>query len=279
MTTEQRALKVENVEKFGISTYAFTQTMSGADCLYHLADWGVRSVEMMLYPEHLWIADDDDTQQDMLEALDETGITLTSLTVPDIDLNIAAATEEMRAFSLEQILQFLKMASELNAEGLILSPGKADPMFPLPNETLESLFFESLDIILPEAEDCGVEIWMENQPFSFLPNAAGLMDTLDRYGEDSIRICYDIANAHFIGEDTTAGLELVRERLALVQLSDTRRAVLRHDPVGAGDVNFSRIPDALAAAGYTRPPVLEIITGDPDKDLPHSVAALAGMGF
>ena len=43
---------------------------------------------------------------------------------------------------------------------------------------------------------------------------------------------YDIANAHFIGEDTNAGLRQVQSRLGIVHLSDTGRQAWRHDPVG-----------------------------------------------
>ena len=49
------------------------------------------------------------------------------------------------------------------------------------------------------------------------------MAALKQYGNDAVRIVYDIANAHFIGEDFAAGLQQCRERLALVHLSDTGR--------------------------------------------------------
>ena len=38
-------------------------------------------------------------------------------------------------------------------------------------------------------------------PFAFLPGIGELMDALKRYGNDALRIVYDIANAYFIGED------------------------------------------------------------------------------
>ncbi|HMB47638.1 MAG TPA: hypothetical protein VKN63_05125 [Afifellaceae bacterium] len=47
-----------NNDKFGINTYSYTQSMGAADCLNHLADLGARTIELMFYPDHLWISDD-----------------------------------------------------------------------------------------------------------------------------------------------------------------------------------------------------------------------------
>ena len=94
------------------------------------------------------------------------------------------------------------------------------------------------------------------------------MRALDRYGNDAVRIVYDIANAHFIGEDFAAGLKQCRERLALVHLSDTGRQVYRHDPVGLGTVPFARRAARAALRSATRArPMLEIISRDPDRDI------------
>ncbi|MEJ2625793.1 MAG: hypothetical protein P8Z80_15020 [Pseudolabrys sp.] len=63
------------------------------------------------------------------------------------------------------------------------------------------------------------------------------------------------------------------------RLSDTTRKVYRHDPVGLGDVPFADVPAALAAVGYRARPMLEIISTDPDRDIPASTDRLAALGF
>jgi L-ribulose-5-phosphate 3-epimerase len=120
---------------------------------------------------------------------------------------------------------------------------------------------------------------VENVPFAFLPAIGPLMEAIARYGNDAVRMVYDIPNAYFIGEDFTAGLLRCRDRLALVHLSDTGRQVYRHDPVGEGTVPFERVPQALAAAGYTARPILEIISRNPDRDIIASADKLARLGF
>lgn len=266
-------------DRFGINTYSYTQSMSAADCLRHLADKGTRAVELMFFPGHVWLTDDAARRKELRDVIADTGIALLSMNSPNIDLNIAAATREMRDLSLEINTGYLRIAAELGARGLVIGPGKANPLFPLPKEMMTGYFFEALDVLVPIAEDAGVALYLENMSFAFLPAADELMAALDRYGSDAIKICYDVANAHFIGEDPVAGLTTVSSRLALVHLSDTTRKIYRHDPVGAGDIDFSGLPEALTEVGYSEPTVLEIISHDGDGDIGASIAALSQYEF
>ena len=140
-------------------------------------------------------------------------------------------------------------------------------------------FYAALDRLGPVAKAAGTALWVENMPFAFLPAVGPLMQSIERYGNDAVRIVYDIANAYFIGEDFAAGLLRCRDRLELVHLSDTGRQIYRHDCVGEGTVPFQDVPRALAAAGYTAKPMLEIISRDPDRDIIASADKLARLGF
>jgi sugar phosphate isomerase/epimerase len=134
-------------------------------------------------------------------------------------------------------------------------------------------------VLAPLAKSCGTALWVENMPFAFLPGIDELMDALDAYGDDSIGVVYDVANAHFIGEDIGHGLRRSKARLKLVHLSDTGRQAYRHDPVGAGTVPFSAIPAMLGEAGYRSRPMLEIISRNPDSDIAESMQRLRAAGF
>ena len=264
-------------DRFGINTYSYTQSMSAVDCVRTLTERGVRSVELMCYPGHLWISDSLETLRDLRRTIEQAGVLLVSLNGPNIDVNIAAATAEMREHSIALNVEYLRLAGELNAKGLILGPGKPNPLFPLPRDVMEAHFFRALDTLLPIAERDGIELWVENMPFAFLPEAEGLMTSLDRYGADTIGVVYDVANAHFIGEDPGAGLDRVRARLSLVHLSDTGQSVYRHDAVGLGDVGFAALIPKLKSLNLERTPMLEIISRDPDRDIARSVETLDAM--
>jgi L-ribulose-5-phosphate 3-epimerase len=64
-------------------------------------------------------------------------------------------------------------------------------------------------------------------PFAFPPDADALMHVVNDYGDADIRVVYDVANTHFIGEAPIGGLRRVRERLSLVHFSDTTRQVYK----------------------------------------------------
>ena len=69
---------------FGINTYSYTQSMSAADCLRHLSAEGVRSVELMFYPGHVWITDDAAGIAEIRSVIERDGIELLSMNSPNI---------------------------------------------------------------------------------------------------------------------------------------------------------------------------------------------------
>ncbi len=268
---------------FGANTYSYMRSHSAEACLARLADHGFDEFEIMVHPGHLWPSDLSTEQRSALRAvIEQRGLTLVSLNMPNIDINVAAAAQGMRIYSLKLLVDTVRLAGDLGARGVVIGPGKANPLFPASANELTKYFFEALDLLCPIAESAGTALWVENMPFAYLPGIGELLAALDQYGNDKVRIIYDIPNAYFIGEDFADGLKRCADRLELVHLSDTGRAAYRHDPVGLGTVPFADVPRALDAVGYGagKPkPMLEIISRDPDADIIASAAKLAVLGF
>jgi len=185
----------------------------------------------------------------------------------------------MRRHSLQLLRAIVELAGDLEVPGVVVGPGKANPLMPAPREQLTGHFFRALDSLAPHAERVGTRLYVENMPFAFLPDAQSLMAALERYGDARIAVIYDIANAVFIGEDPGEGLRCVRDRLKLVHLSDTPREVYRHSAVGLGVVPFATIPPLLGEVGYADLPMLEIVADDPDDALRTSALRLFELGW
>jgi sugar phosphate isomerase/epimerase len=269
-----------NAPAFACNTYAYTISHSAADCLTHLADLGFSEFELMMYPGHLWPPDTNAADRKALRRLIESrGLSIVSLNMPNIDMNIVGAASEMRLYTLSLLRQIVELAGDLEVPGIVVGPGKANPLFAAPRERLLSYFYSALDELCPLAQKAGTALWLENMPFGFIADIDGLMAALDDYGNDDIGIVFDAANSHFIGEDLTEALRRCSQRLKLVHLSDTSRQIYKHDPVGEGTVPFEELPAALAAVGYKRLPMLEIISQDADRDILSSTDKLAEMGF
>jgi L-ribulose-5-phosphate 3-epimerase len=263
---------------FGVNTYSYTMRFPVRETIDHLADMGFSAFELMMYPGHLWPAETDiAARRELRRHIARRNLRLTTLNMPNVDINIAAASSEMRAYSLGILTRICELAGDLEAPAVIVGPGKANPLFPAPRGVLQRHFFAALDVLLPIAERVGTRIFVENMPFAFLPKIDDLLSALESYGEANIGVVYDLANGHFVHEDVAAGLRQAAPRLRLVHVSDTGHAAYRHDAVGQGSVDFSAIPAVLKEIGYTELSVLEIISSDADVGVQKSVEALTAM--
>lgn len=266
-----------DVSGFAVNLYSYLFSHTAADAVRHLSDRGFTTFELMMFPGHLWYgADGAALRRDLAKAQAETGASFLTVNMPNIDVNIAACDPDMRDYSLTLLENFLRVAGELAVPRMVLGPGKPNPLFPAPKEFLMECFFAGLNRLLPVADRAGVTLCVENMPFAFLPGAEALAEALDDYGSDSIGIVYDVANAHFIGEDIAAGLARVQRRLRIVHLSDTTQSTYKHDAVGLGDVPFNTVMPNLTRTGSGGElPVLEIISSDPDAAIETSARTLA----
>lgn len=266
---------------FAIDTYSYTLQYSVMECVQRLARSGYREFELQMYPGHLWPADIHRAgRRQLKDYLDGEGLTVTTLNMPNIDLNIAAATTEMRVMTLGILHRVIELAGSLGAEAVVIGSGKANPLLPMPREQLVALFHQALDELLPVAKSEGTSIWVENMPFAFLPHAGELLTVLDAYDPArEIGVVYDVANGHFVEEDPAVALLECAPRLRAIHLSDTDQRVYKHACVGTGTVNFAALPAVIEEIGFCRRPIIEIVDPDPDAAIEHSARALIGAGI
>jgi sugar phosphate isomerase/epimerase len=233
----------------------------------------------MMIPGHFWPEGDRGCEA-LRRVAAADGLRIVSLNMPNVDYNVAALAPEAREYSIGTLERMVRAAGALGASAVVFGPGKPNAFFPAPREELVGHFHAALDRLTPLAETVGTRLLVENLPFASVPDADSMMDALDAHGNERIGICYDVANAHFIGEDLGAGLRRVASRLGLVHASDTTRTHYRHDRIGDGDVPFSVAPPVLAEIGYDEVPVLEVITAEePDRAIDESVRRLARLGW
>ena len=265
---------------FGCNTYSYSLSRPADECLAHLVSLGFSEFEVMMVPSHLWPPDITLAARKALRRrIDKLGASVVALNMPNVDMNVAGLAPEMRRYTLDLLNGIVELAGDLGVPGVVIGPGKANPLFPASKDRLIDYFFTALDELCPRADKAGTELWVENIPFSFLPKIGELMDVLDRYGNPHIGIVWDAANSHFAHEDLGESLRRCCDRLKLVHLSDTNRWQYRHDAVGLGTVPFSEIPPVLAEIGYDRRAILEVISYDADRDILASAQRLTEKGF
>lgn len=269
-----------NAAVFGINSYSYTIGMTAEQFLTNLASRGYRSFELMIYPGHLWPKDlDAERRRALRRHADSLGARIFSLNMPNIDVNIAAASPDVRALSVDHLERIVQLAGDIGATGVVVGPGKANPLFPMPRESLLGHFWSAMDRLAPLAERLGTRLFVENMPFAFLPGIGELMEAIDRFDRKTVQVVYDVANGHFIKEDIPAALRRAAPRLALVHLSDTGQQIYRHDAVGLGTVPFHVVPPVLAELGHIEAPMLEVISTDADARIEDSGRRLVEAGF
>jgi sugar phosphate isomerase/epimerase len=136
------------------------------------------------------------------------------------------------------------------------------------------------------ARGSGVEIILENVPFTFLPTAKDMLDVANDIGP-SVGINFDVCNSAFIKEDVPGAIRLLGKRIKNVHISDSTFAVFKHDKLGmkGGIVDPGPAAAALREIGYAGMTVLEIIAdavnpkNTPDADIVASHKVLAKHGW
>ena len=263
-----------NKAGYGINTYSFTHTLRARDCLEQLADLGYRQFEIMLVPGHFWPSLDGDAGQREIESLVvRNSLQILSLNQPNLDVNLSSVVPEMRQHSCGVIASAIELAATWSAKGVVINPGKFNPVFPAPKKTLMDCFRWSLEVLVPIARKAGVELIVKNHPLSYLYRANDLRLFFNEFGWDQVGIGYDFANGHFAGEEPEEVLQL-RDHLPFMYAADTSLDVFHHAQIGTGTVAFERIATMLRGADVCSPTILEIVAENPQLAIDASVAHL-----
>ena len=253
-------------------------TQPALDCVQHLAQMGFDEFELMTMPGHLWPDElDDGERRELRSRFDDLGARVRSLNHTGLDQNLCSAIPEVRSYTVGLFLSLIKLARHLRASNVIVVPGRLNPLLPAPGSRHVDWLYESLLRLKAPAEDSGVTLALENIPIGPLPRIEQLIDMVRRLDSPAVRICYDVANGHYAGEDPAAGLEAAAPWLDVVHISDTTRKVWRHDVLGDGDIDFAPIVKAIDAIGHVRKPLIELCVADPDAGLRSSLGTLEGI--
>jgi L-ribulose-5-phosphate 3-epimerase len=263
----------------GVNTISFMWHEPARQTMESLARLGYRYFEILAAPSHLDPALSRDGALAFVRFLRAAGLTVETLNVPSIDLNLASASPEIRNLSVRIYTQLITLASDIGARGVVVVGGRLSPLANPPRHDLESWFGEAFLRLLPAAERAGIRLLLENTPLGIFRHTDCLSAFVDKVGSPTVGVCYDIANAYFVGDDPEEGLRRLAAHLGVVHLSDTTRRVWRHDPVGEGSVDFASVAATLREIQYTGTSMLEIVAENAVERIVDSHRLLAPLGW
>lgn len=259
--------------RYTINTYSYTSNYSALECLRHLSDTGFSSFEVMLTPGHFWPSTATTAERKLIKSLlKERDLRVETLNLPNLDINLAALTPECRNYSCGVVESALELAADWGAMGVVVNPGKTNPVFPASIDKLTECFQLSLDRLVQRATELQVKLIVKNHPLSWIYKGIDLLNFFDRYGWQNIGLGYDVANAAFGADSAVHVLPKLKEHLLAVYVADTPLNEFRHDPIGGGAVSFEPIAEVLKSIDYKGPFIFEIVSNVPDKAILSSAS-------
>jgi sugar phosphate isomerase/epimerase len=174
-----------------------------------------------------------------------------SIHAPYSDTNLAADDDLIREWILKRIRASIRFASELKAECLVIHPGWTTATEPFTRGRSWELNIRSLHWLMRYAGEYGVDCLIENVPTP-TPYLLVSVDDFDLFEEEMdppMNIVLDVAHAHLLGEE----YKFIREyghKIKHVHVSDNWGDSDQHLPLGEGNIDWSKVIDALDDSNF-----------------------------
>jgi len=156
---------------------------------------------------------------------------------------------EERQSNIEELQRYVDLAAELDAPYVRTFLGELPEGINLDSSIYEKIS-DCLNTAADYASSVGVKIAVE--PHDDFVHSSSIVPILRRVQHPPLRVIWDIGNAFAAGENPKEGFDLLKDRIAYVQVKDgTGRALSwRLCPLGDGDVPLDRAFELLLANGY-----------------------------
>jgi len=268
--------------KLGAAQYNYLWDYSLEDSLRKIKKFGFRYIELMTTPPHFWPRGfSDKKRKDLKSLLDQLELELIAINPTFNDLNLASPNPGIREETVIQIKEQITLARDLGAKIVGIIGGRRHPLLAPPVETIWKEF--ARDAILrcvEHAEKNNVIFGLENSPSLFIDSAERMVFVVEEVKSPWIKIVFDVANDSLAAKGGTHALEMVKEHLVHVHLSDTDGKKRSHSPVGMGTIDFAAIAEKLKEINFTGVSILETTYAeDPGWGISSSLEKLIPLGW
>ncbi len=182
-------------------------------------------------------------------------------------LSTADLTDRIRQASIDETLDALEFAAEMEPLKVVLHPSYMTGLGAFLPELARAHGMESLEILVEKAHALGLRLCLENMfpRTQWLINPEEFVDILAKFSTANLLL--DIGHAHIedpSGKKCLRFIEMFHGRIGHLHVSDHFGKEDQHLPIGAGIIDFSRIVGALKKIGYNDTITLEIFSRDRD---------------
>ena len=154
-----------------------------------------------------------------------------------------------RQANLDELRRYADLAAELDAPYIRAFLGEL-PNGVKPDTSIYENISDCLNTASDYAESVGVKIAIE--PHDDFVRSSTIVPILNQVQHPALRVIWDIGNAFAAGEDLAEGFELLKDRIAYVQVKDGKKqdTAWQLCTLGQGDVPLGQAFELLLANGY-----------------------------
>jgi len=205
------------------------------------------------YPRaHIDVIDKKET----LKVLKDSGLGVVGHTT--YYLPFASPINALRQAAVEDVIKTLEFFKAAGAATVTVHPDSGVGTM----ESKTSISFNALSfkIISDEAAKHDLTVLVENLPgvFSTVEAMGSVLSTVP-----GLRFHLDVGHAFIRGNRFRHLLAAFKDKLVHVHLSDNRTHADDHMPIGAGNINWADVIQALKGIGYDGTITLEVFSPDP----------------
>ncbi len=273
--------------KLGATTYAYLWDYSLSKSLERLADMGLKYIEVISCPPHIWPREFNSNEREQEEIkflFEKYDLKPVSVNATFLDLNLVSENPGIRDETIRQLKEQIDLANILNAPIAIVSVGKRHPLMPPPYKKSWDKAKQGLVELVEYGKEKNIIIGLENG-WSGLSTADQIEKITEELKEELqidskyLKIVFDVANSYMV-EDPIKGLDKVFHNLGLVHLSDTDGVTWTHAPIGEGTIDFKSVSEKLKDLKYDGVSILEIAyPPNPHNALKDSIKIAEDLGW
>lgn len=223
-----------------------------------IAQMGFRYLELMTPLGGTFPRDMDQKRRNEVSRLCKSfGLKLYSISPSYADLNLTSVNPGIRKETIRQIQENIDLARDLEANFVLVIPGKRYLFYTTPFEVAWRFSIEGLKECARHAENLSVTCLIEQAPFMFAERASDIGRLVQEVNSPNLLAMTDTGNA-CVREAPQQAIEILDDLLCHLHLTDGDGKTYAHLPIGTGTIDFKAVKQSLDKVGFRGISVIEV---------------------
>ncbi|NEU55484.1 sugar phosphate isomerase/epimerase [Halorussus sp. MSC15.2] len=242
---------------FGFSANAF-RDYGPVETVEILADAGYDGVELLFDQPHLYPPEtDEEDVAELRRALDDDDLAISNCNAFMLTAiegfhhpSYVEPDAEYRQKRIDYTREALHLADAFDAEYISIEPGGPIPDGKSREWAMET-FVQSLNEVIPTAEELGVDLLVEPEPDLLIETTDQFLEFVDMVDSSAVGCNFDAGHLFCVGEDPAAAVETLGEYADHYHVEDIPAdRSHEHTQLGAGAMDIDAFLEAVEASGY-----------------------------